>query len=95
MCRKHPAYCLLGGRLDGKIAIVTGANSGIGFETTAELARRGCRVIMACRDLEQARYARQRILTYYGEGLLTVYTRNIADNVLKQYLSPVTPCQAG
>jgi len=36
-----------------KIVIVTGANSGIGKETTLELARRNAKVIMACRDMEK------------------------------------------
>ncbi len=39
--------------LGGKTAIVTGANSGIGLETTRELARRGARVILACRSAER------------------------------------------
>ena len=40
--------------LSKKIALVTGANSGIGFETTRSLARSGCTVILACRDLVKA-----------------------------------------
>lgn len=34
----------------GRRAIVTGANSGIGYPTAAELARRGATVVLACRD---------------------------------------------
>ena len=40
--------------LKGKVAIVTGANSGIGLETTARLAEMGAKVVMACRDTEKA-----------------------------------------
>ncbi|XP_063541038.1 retinol dehydrogenase 12-like [Cydia strobilella] len=34
----------------GKVVIVTGANSGIGFQTAMEIAKRGAKVILACRD---------------------------------------------
>lgn len=36
--------------VQGKMAIVTGANSGMGLATTVELARQGAQVIMACRS---------------------------------------------
>ena len=44
-----------------RIAIVTGANSGLGFETTKELASKGFRVIMACRNLVKAEAAKNII----------------------------------
>jgi len=42
------------GDQSGRIAIVTGSNSGIGFETTRMLAGKGATVVMACRNLEKA-----------------------------------------
>ena len=46
----------------GKIAIVTGANIGLGFETTLGLAKKGAKVVMACRNLQKAEQAKQEIL---------------------------------
>jgi NAD(P)-dependent dehydrogenase (short-subunit alcohol dehydrogenase family) len=46
----------------GRTAIVTGANTGLGFETAAALAAHGARVVMAVRDLDKGRRARARIM---------------------------------
>lgn len=48
-------------RQDGKLAIVTGANSGIGLHASRELARAGCAVILACRSAEKATATKRRI----------------------------------
>ena len=45
----------------GKIAVVTGANSGLGLETTRQMALSGVHVVMACRSLEKCEAARRRI----------------------------------
>lgn len=45
----------------GSIAVVTGANSGVGYETALALAKKGVRVVLACRNLEKAAAAKSRI----------------------------------
>lgn len=45
----------------GKTAIVTGANTGIGLEIARELARKGARVLLACRDGDKAAEAERTI----------------------------------
>ena len=47
--------------LSGKIGVVTGANSGIGKAMTADLARRGARVIMICRSKTKAEAAKAEV----------------------------------
>jgi NAD(P)-dependent dehydrogenase (short-subunit alcohol dehydrogenase family) len=45
----------------GRVAVVTGANSGIGLFTARELTRHGMRVILACRDVAKGEQAAGRI----------------------------------
>ncbi|KAH9931958.1 NAD-P-binding protein [Fomitopsis serialis] len=47
--------------LDGKVAIVTGGNSGVGYATVQHLARHGAKVYMAARNEERARSAIKRL----------------------------------
>ncbi len=46
----------------GRIVIVTGANDGLGFQTTLALSKTGIKVAMACRNLEKANKAREEII---------------------------------
>lgn len=48
-------------RMDGQMAVVTGANSGVGLETTRVLFELGATVIMACRSAERAEVAKKDI----------------------------------
>ena len=48
--------------LKGKTAIVTGANSGLGYDTALELARHGAQVILACRSKDKTDKAIQEML---------------------------------
>lgn len=48
--------------LKGKTAIITGANSGLGFETAKQLAKNGAKVVMACISEEEGDKAREEII---------------------------------
>lgn len=50
-----------------KVCLITGANSGIGFHTTLELARKGAKILMLCRNKEKAEKAREDIHRISGQ----------------------------
>ena len=56
----------------GKIAVITGANSGLGFEASRELARKGATVVMAVRNVEKGEAAVERITADVHNATLEV-----------------------
>ncbi len=65
----------------GKLAYITGANSGIGFHAALELARAGATVILACRDQAKAEAARQRILAAVPAAQIEIAILDLASLV--------------
>lgn len=58
--------------LNGKVAVVTGANSGLGLESARALAGAGAYVVMAARNQEKAAAARDEILAAHPEASLEI-----------------------
>lgn len=56
--------------LSGKTAIVTGSNTGIGYETALDLYQKGAKVYLACRNEEKALNALERMKAQGGTGEL-------------------------
>ena len=63
----------------GKLAVVTGANSGTGKETTRRLAGAGARVVMAVRTVAKGEQARAEILAQHPHAQLEVRRVDLAD----------------
>ncbi|XP_058478737.1 retinol dehydrogenase 12, like [Solea solea] len=66
-------------RLDGKTALITGANTGIGKETAIDLAKRGSKIIIACRDMEKAEAAVKEIIDKSGNQNISCKKLDLAD----------------
>ena len=64
--------------LTGRLAIVTGANSGLGFELTGRLARAGAEVILAVRSLAKGTAAAERVRREIPEAALDIRILDLA-----------------
>jgi NAD(P)-dependent dehydrogenase (short-subunit alcohol dehydrogenase family)/catechol 2,3-dioxygenase-like lactoylglutathione lyase family enzyme len=91
-------------RIDGRTVLVTGANSGIGFEAAAALACLGANVVITARDLDKGQQARRRIAERAGVEPHLVHldladlvsVRRCADEVLDRFPElHVLICNAG
>lgn len=67
------------GNQSGRVAIVTGSNSGIGFETARVLAEKGATVIMACRNLDKARPKADEIRAAHPDANVEVMQLDLSD----------------
>ena len=64
--------------LGGKTVVVTGGNSGIGFEAARQMARKGAHVILACRDTGRAADALQQIRTLHPSASVEAMQLDLA-----------------
>ncbi len=62
-----------------KVAVVTGANSGVGYEVAKGLLKKGFLVVMACRNLEKANKAKEQILIDLPSSKLEVMTVDLSN----------------
>jgi NAD(P)-dependent dehydrogenase (short-subunit alcohol dehydrogenase family) len=61
----------------GRIAVVTGANIGLGYETALALAGKGCTVVLACRNAAKADAARAAILAQHPKARIECLTLDL------------------
>ncbi len=61
------------------VAVITGANAGLGFETALELARGGASVVMACRSRERAEKARADLLGQVPAATATILPLDVSE----------------
>jgi len=65
--------------LTGKIIIVTGGNSGLGYESVKAFASKGAEVVLACRSTEKGEEARTEILKAFPEGKIQVMQLDLGE----------------
>ncbi|MCE1252207.1 MAG: SDR family NAD(P)-dependent oxidoreductase [Anaerolineae bacterium] len=67
--------------MDAKIALITGANSGLGKAAALKLAKLGWNVVMLCRDAQRGEQARQEIITASGNENIRLITADLGSKV--------------
>jgi NAD(P)-dependent dehydrogenase (short-subunit alcohol dehydrogenase family) len=65
--------------LAGRTAVVTGANSGLGYRTSLELARHRALVVLACRSTARGAEARDRLVAAVPHALVELASLDLAD----------------
>ena len=62
-----------------KVALVTGANTGIGFEIARGLLAKGATVVLGCRDLKKGHAAREQLVSLTGNDAAVVMQVDLAN----------------
>lgn len=64
---------------ENRVAVVTGANSGIGFETSLALVEKGFELVMVCRNEQKAQMAQERLLERFEEAKISYIVCDFID----------------
>ncbi|XP_054152541.1 retinol dehydrogenase 12-like [Oppia nitens] len=70
--------CTTNKQLDGQVVVITGANTGIGKETASDLAKRGAKVIIGCRDETRAANAIKDIKSKNPKADITAFKLDLS-----------------
>lgn len=65
-------------QIDGKVVIITGANCGLGFENAVDLAKRGGKIYIACRDKNRGENALEKIKKLSGSENVNLLLLDLA-----------------
>ena len=66
-------------RQENRVFLITGANSGLGYETTKFLLEKGAQVIMCCRDIVKGEKAKQELLKFNYSGDIELIELDLSD----------------
>lgn len=77
--RRAEDFASIDADLNGRVVVITGANSGIGYAATAELARLGATVVMACRSPARGQQARTELLRAQPDARLELEQVDVSD----------------
>lgn len=66
-------------QIENKAVIITGANSGLGFEIAKTALNKGAKVVMACRSIEKADLAKEQLISETGSNNIVIEKYDQAD----------------
>ena len=76
-------------RQEKRVFLITGANSGLGYETSKFLLEKGATVIMCCRDLLKGERAKQKLLKFNFAGEIELLELDLSDLRKVKYLAQI------